>query len=355
MHETTISSTVIITVAAVLFFVFILVLLLVVIDHKARIPGKLRRDLFHITGSRQNHPLWSYIVGGFLLTVISGIGLQLGASILKKTHVLDDVGETSNLLVQLKEDRDVEKARHFHNSTTSMALEGEKTVCFYCHGDFPHFEKPMIRTLLNMHTQFLGCMTCHADPEIVDENKLALKWLNFSGIEVTGPYFGTAYDGDSGFLAPTDDLYSKIVAYSQKDGVERLLEITEKDPAAIDFVSIQEQLTGQDRDLVKKSFHKIVMAKGRFCTKCHTDEDKSFMPFRELGFSSRRTGELTNLNIIGLVQKYKKFYMPELGGRSSAVIESLMGPEIDVPVMEKDPADKRSWWRADIDPTDADN
>ncbi len=354
MHETTLSSTVVITVASVLFFVLILVLILIVIDHKARIPGKLRRDLFHITGSRQNHPIWSYFIGGFLLTIISAIGFQLGASILKKTHILEPAKETSKLLVQLKEDRANELARHFHNSTTAMALEGEKTVCFYCHGDFPHFEQPMIRTLLNMHTQFLGCMTCHADPEKIDEKTITVKWLNFSGIKVTGPRFGTSYDGDSGFLAPTDDLYSKIVAYTQEQaGTERLIEITEKDPAAIDFVSIQEQLTGQDRDLVKKSFHTTVMAKGRFCTKCHTDEDKSFMPFRELGFSERRIGELTSLNIIGLVQKYKKFYMPELRGRSPEVIESLLGPEIEVPVMEKDPADKRSWWRDDADPVDS--
>ena len=353
MHETTLSSTVIITVAAVLLFVLFLILLLVVIDHKARIPGKLRRDIFHITGSRQDHPLWSYIVGGFLLTIISAIGFQLGASILKKTQVLDKDKGTSDLLAKLKENRDVELARHFHNSTTSMALEGEKSVCFYCHGDFPHFEEPMIRTLLNMHTQFVGCMTCHADPDTIDEKTMTLKWLNFSGIEVTGPHFGTAYDGDSGFLAPTDDLYSKIVAYTQENGTESLLEITERDPAAIDFVSIQEQLTGQDRDLVKKSFHTKVMAKGRFCTRCHTDEDKSFMPFRELGFSQRRIGELTSLNIIGLVQKYKRFYMPELGGRSAETIESLMGPDITVPILEKDPADKRSWWRADTDPVDS--
>ena len=352
MQETMFTNTVIITAAAVLLFVLILVLIVIVIDHKARIPGELRKDLFHITGRRESHPIWSYLVGAFLLTIIGAIGFQLTASILSKT-LLAEAEKPSGLLEELAEKRDTELARHFHNSATSMALEGDKSVCFYCHGDFPHFEQPMIRTLLNMHTQFLGCMTCHADPEKVDENAMALRWLNFSGIKVTGPPFGTDYDGDSGFLAPTDDLYSKIVAYVQENGTENLLEISEKDPTAIDFINIQEQLTGQDRDLVKKSFHRIVAAKGRFCTKCHTEEGKSFIPFRELGFSQRRIGELTSLNIIGLVQKYKKFYMPEMMNRNLTpdAVESLMGPEIEMPLLQKDPADKRSWWRGDTDPT----
>ena len=351
MQETMLTSTVVITVAAVLLFVLILILLLILIDHKARIPGQLRQDLIHITGSRQSHPIWAYLVGAFLLTIIGAIGIQLGASIYSKiAHT--DTEKGTGLMAELAEKRDKEQHRHFHNSATQMALEGEKSVCFYCHGDFPHFEQPMIRTLLNMHTQFLGCMTCHTDPGKVDENAITLRWLNFSGIDVSGPNFGTDNDGDTGFLIPTDDLYSKIVPYLDENGTERLLEVSEKDPVAIDFVRIQEQLTGQDRDLVKKSFHRIVVAKGRFCTKCHTEEDKSFIPFAKLGFSPQRVGELTNLNIIGLVQKYKRFYMPEMtrGSLPPGVVDSLMGPEITMPALEKDPGDVRSWWRTDIDP-----
>ena len=166
-----------------------------------------------------------------------------------------------------------------------------------------------------------------------------------------GPHFGTKYDGDTGFLESTDDLYSKIVPYLQEAGGEKLLEIRESDPVAVDFVQVQKQLHGQDRDLVKKSFHRNVSVKGRFCTKCHTEENQSYMPFRELGFSDRRVKELTSLNIIGLVQKYKKFYMPELlsTGEEKADIDSLLGPEIEMPQFDEKQDDPRGWWRSSTD------
>jgi hypothetical protein len=344
----------IITVVAVLLFVIMLILLLVMVDHKSRIPGEERKDLVRITGMRRNHPIWSYLIGAIVLTIIGAVGFQLSASMLKHTPLYSE-DETSRLLEKLAKERVQEQARHFHHSSTAMATEGGKSVCYYCHGDFPHFEQRMVRTLLNMHTQFIGCMTCHVDPTKIDENNLELRWLNYSGIAVSGPKFGTDYDGESGFLVQTDDLYSKIVPYLQVPGDdEKLLEIRETDPVAIDFVNVQEQLQGQDRDLVKKSFHRNVSVKGRFCTKCHTDEQKSYIPFSELGFSDRRVSELTSLNIIGLVQKYKKFYMPELMSTDSVKVDvdTLMGPEMDMPKLDTQEDDPRGWWRSSESPTE---
>lgn len=347
MQLSTLTSTTII-VAAVLLFVVMLILLLVVVDHKARISGGERKDVYRITGTRRNHPIWSYLIGSVVLTIIGAVGFQLSASILKQTS-LEAPGDTAKLLDELAAEKAEENARHFHNPSTAMALEGDKSVCYYCHGDFPHFEQRMVRTLLNMHTQFIGCMTCHVDPNKIDEHSIQLKWLNFSGIDVTGPHFGTDYDPDTGFLIPTDDLYSKIVPYLQEGGVEKLLEITEKDPIAIDFVEVQDKLQGQNRELVKKSFHRNVSPKGRFCTKCHTEREKSYMPFRKLGFSQERVNELLSLNIIGLVQKYKKFYMPELMSPDGVNIDidTLLGPDVELPKMEEQQDDDpRGWWRS---------
>jgi hypothetical protein len=350
--QLSISTSTTIIVAAVLLFVIMLIMLLVMVDHKSRIPGGERRDLFRITGKRNNHPIWSYLIGSIVLTIIGAVGYQLSASILKHTP-LSTTDEPSKLLDRLAAEREAEAARHFHHLSNAMALDGEKSVCYYCHGDFPHFEQRMIRTLLNMHTQFIGCMTCHVDPQSIDEGGIKLKWLNYSGVEVNGPPFGTDYSGDTGFLVATDDVYSKIVPYLQQGDGEKLLEIRERDPVAVDFVKVQEQLQGQDRDLVKKSFHRNVSAKGRFCTKCHTEQEKSYIPFKELGFSDRRVVELTNLNIIGLVQKYKKFYMPELmsKGADKVDIKTLMGPEIELPQLEEQQEDPRGWWRSSESPT----
>lgn len=313
MHGSTTTGTIVIATAVVVFVLF-LVMLVIVLDHKARIPGKLRLGLFGITGERRNHPLWSYLVGSFVLLIITGVAMELSAALLHHLPVAEK-DKPSNILKSLAEKSVLEEKRHFHNPANTLALEGKKSVCYYCHGDFPHYQKRMIRTLLNMHTQFIGCMTCHANQEKFDEGAITLRWLNFSGIDVKGPHFGTDYDQESGFLAETDDLYSKIVAYLNENGTERLLEITEDDPMAIDFVRVQETLKGRDREAVKKSLHQFVQPKGRFCTSCHVQKEKSFIPFEELGFAEGRISDLTNLNIIGLVEKYKEFYMPNLMNR----------------------------------------
>lgn len=319
MHQTTMTGTVVI-VAAVVVIVLLLIMVVIVLDHKARIPGKLANDFFRVTGVRNDHPIWSYFIGAFLLIIIAGVAVELGATILNYMPVQYE-DKPSPILSSLQHKSTLEEERHFHNPANTLALEGKKSVCYYCHGDFPHFQTRMIRTLLNMHTQFLGCMTCHADPKKVNEELITLKWLNFSGIKTEGSLFGVDYDKDTGFLQETDDLYSKIVAYLNIDNSETLLEITEDNPIAIDFVKVQSTLKGRDREAVKKSLHKLVKPKGRFCTRCHTNRNNSFVPFQKLGFTEERISDLTNMNIIGLVEKYKEFYMPDLMSRKVKPIQ----------------------------------
>jgi len=205
---------------------------------------------------------------------------------------------------------------------------------------------------MNMHTQFAGCMTCHTDPRKIKESTMSFEWLNYSGIAVKGKPFGTSKDPKTGYLAITDDYYSKIVAYTQKDNEKKLLEITEDSPEAKEFLAIRDKLSDLDKEAIKKSFHKIVMPKGRFCSRCHTEEQKSYLPFKKLGFSERRISDVTNLNIIGLVEKYKTFYMPNLlnAKKSLPSIKDMTGSDINnKAAKEKMRKDPRSWWKEQYD------
>jgi hypothetical protein len=95
-----------------------------------------------------------------------------------------------------------------------------------------------------------------------------------------------------------------------------------------------------------------VSPKGRFCSRCHAEEQRSYIPFRELGFSERRTRDLTNLNMIGMVQKYKNFYMPSLlrSDKSLPSTETLTGSDRPAPKSGSDiRKDPRSWWKETYD------
>jgi len=157
-------------------------------------------------------------------------------------------------------------------------------------------------------------MTCHVSEEKVDERNLQFRWLNYSGMTVSGPPFGSSYDQETGNLVPTDDYFSKIVAYDGQDPNAKLLELTEDDPSVQEFAALaaSNRLSNADREGLKERFHLMIRNKGRSCSICHTDEDKSYLPFRALGFSDQRIQDVTNLNIIGIVEKYSEFYLPDL-------------------------------------------
>ncbi|MDH5181058.1 MAG: multiheme c-type cytochrome [Gammaproteobacteria bacterium] len=304
--------TVIFIVLTVLFFMFFGIAILVIIDHKARIPDSFHRDPWSITGMRRDHPMISFLTTMILGAIIFALLSELIITFAEKLGAFSEA-EKPQILKELNEQRFTEKMRHFHNEPEQDLVNmGKKPVCFYCHGDYPHSKQRMVRTLLNMHTQFVGCMTCHNDPKKIDEKSLSFYWLNYSGISVSGPPFGTSIDPKTGNLVTTDNYYAKIVAMSESKGESTLLELTEDNPEVKEFLEVREKLTDADRESVKKRFHRTVTPKGRFCTRCHTSDNDGYISFSKLGFSERRVNDLTNLNIVGIVQKYKKFYMPSL-------------------------------------------
>lgn len=351
MYEAAHMSPIIIVIAVLLFF-GLGVAILIIMDHKSKLPGGYRHDLFSISGKRRDHPIESFVTTSILLGIIAALLFSLFAVLAEKLG-FSKIKEEPSLLVKLREQRTTEKLRHFHNTPlTDKVLLGKKNICFSCHGDYPHSKEPMIRTLMNMHTQFIGCMTCHNDPRKIKESTLSFEWLNYSGIKVKGKPFGTSKDEETGYLSATDDYYSKIVAYANQDNEKKLLEITEDTKEAKEFLAIRHQLTDIDKEAIKKGFHKIVMPKGRFCSRCHTDEKKSYLPFRKLGFSDRRITDVTNLNIIGLVEKYKTFYMPNLlkSEKSLPSIKEMTGSDIkQKTAKEKMRKDPRNWWKEQYD------
>lgn len=341
--------------AAVMLFVFFAIAVMVIIDHKAKIPSGEKTDIWSVSGIRRNHPVWAWMVSVFLWFIIGSLLLIVSYNLLSHLFVSEEVKERS-FLEKVDREADLEKIRHFHNSPENAAYsQGKQPVCFYCHGEFPHAKRPMVRTLLNMHTQFVGCMTCHAHNDKVPEGELSFRWLNYSGVEVKGAPYGTAYDTDTGDLIKTDDQFSKIVPYRKTaGGEEELLEITELAPEAQEFIAMRGQLTTQQQGSVKKMFHTIVNPIGRFCTRCHVaEEGKGYLPFRELGFSEARARDLTNLNIAGLVQKYKDFYMELvfLGKETEEDTKALVGEEDELPEPSDDEMsdDPRSWWRQSLE------
>lgn len=311
---------------------------------------------FYSLGARKNHPIWAWMVGSVILSIMAFVAFGTVQYMLyghhgpHYAHIFEKKGgtprEESKLLKEVAYQEYAERKKHFHNLLPDSPVEEKQPVCYYCHGNMPHKREKFIRVMMNMHTQFIGCMTCHVRD--IDEKDIVLKWYNYSQVKVVGKPFGIEYDPKTGGLAETDDTYSKIVAFVKDGENAKMLEIPEYDGRAADFIKIRDRLTTEEQGKVKNKFHHNVAPKGRFCSRCHTEESQSYIPFNALGFSESRKADLTGLNIVGIVTKYKEFYIPTIfrGSEKPEEVNRLVGREVPAKQVPAEViSNPRSWWR----------
>ena len=258
---------------------------------------------------RLNFPLISYIMGAFVLALmflvfvgvvyhltISDRGPGLLRPLLKK--------------YEAQQKSELERHRHFHNVVADAPKlpEDLRPVCFICHSDLPHSKNKRIRSLMNLHTQFLVCETCHIKEK--PGTTIVYKWYNPLNPNPPGPFYGTSYDPETGSLSLGKDLISKIAPYYKKDDkVWSAIEIQDA-PMARDFMRVRDRLTPDQRGGITNKFHEDINAKGHECNQCHSEN--GILDFKQLGFNEHRIEHLEKLIVVGMIEKYKSWYLPEL-------------------------------------------
>ncbi|GBD96520.1 MAG TPA: hypothetical protein ENG83_00380 [Nitrospirae bacterium] len=267
---------------------------------------------------RLEHPKSVYIIGFIFiiitLTVVIAVAYQItfsphGPAVLVPIKKKIEESQRSAILEEVRKQAEFEKHRHFHNVVEYPELpENMRPVCYICHSNYPHSKNKKVRALLNMHTQFFVCETCHIEKK--KGISVVYKWYNPFDENPEGPFFGTSYDPETGNLKEVADQFSKIAPYFKSDDrLESALQIQNSDLAR-DYVKVRDRLTPEQRDNVKKKFHVHIKPKGHECKACHTR--KSILDFRKLGFAANRIIDIEQLNIKGMITKYEKFYIPNL-------------------------------------------
>jgi hypothetical protein len=278
---------------------------------------------------RLNHPITSYLLGSiiilFAFAVLAGVLHHLtishhGPELLKPIRDMYVKRQESSILDDSKSLEEFEQHRRFHHTTDSPKLpEDTRPVCFICHSDYPHNKDKKIRGIMNMHTQYFVCETCHVKEK--PEATIVYKW--YSPFEDTpkGPFFGTSYDTETGTLA-IGDRFSKIAPYfkydlmnyASSDKIKDLFPATQTQdaPLARDFMKVRNKLSPEQREGVKNKFHKNIKPKGHECKTCHSE--KSIFDYKQLGFDENRISDLKQLEVVGLIAKYDRFHLPKLFG-----------------------------------------
>lgn len=265
----------------------------------------------------QEHPISVYLISIFVwlivLFVFAGVVNDLAFSsrgpgllipLLKKFEKKESPAQ-----IALEKHKEALEHQRFHHTVPiPQAPEALRPTCYICHSNLPHEKIKKIRAMLNMHTNYLTCETCH-----LKKNKgetVIYKWYSPVEKHPKGPFFGTSYNPESGELEMVHTHFSSIAPFYEKNG--KLTPVVQMQDAdlAKDFVKIRDRLTPAQRKTATRRFHVDILAKGPACQTCHST--KGILDFKALGFSAKRTVDLEQLNIKGIITKYDEFYLPDL-------------------------------------------
>jgi len=191
------------------------------------------------------------------------------------------------------------------------------SICIRCHGNVPHDKSKEIRSFLNMHTFYLACETCHATPE-----KGAPAWTFSWYDKETGEIIGNppairemaehySSKEDIAKFTSFGNYGAKVAPGTKKPGDITLLH-GEKEIAFVErYIAEQERLRPEQKSQMKRVIHRRVQKEPTQCKQCHR-KNEPYIPFAELGYPPRRIDELTNVEVISMIDKFKKFYIPSL-------------------------------------------
>ena len=186
--------------------------------------------------------------------------------------------------------------------------------CIRCHGTVPHDKSKEVRSFLNMHAFYLACETCHVLPK-KGEAGWQFRWMD----KKTGRAVGNPQrlvnidiphqDGEQEEYKAYGNYGAKIAPGYMENSRFRFISTEKEMDAVLNYIKKQDMLGTAQQSQMKKVIHRKVGNKPLQCTSCHT-EKAPYVPFAGLGYPPRRLEELTSTSVVGMIQKYKKFWIP---------------------------------------------
>ncbi len=246
------------------------------------------------------------LVSGELATPLFAQGREAISGVTKTKDI--------DLAAELEKTWDYLTRRHFHNYIKEeMPQNPNPALCFVCHGSYPHQNAKKTRSILNMHTIFMACETCHFKYDPKEMHRYGFRWYNgTTAIQASQRHYGAKYDRTSGVvLMESEATLFKITPYLNKVGKFYMINMRQNTPwAQRNLVNRDHVFTPEEQAKLKAAIHASIETKGRECGECHTIN--SIMNYRQMTFDAERVKDLTGLNIVGMVEKYQKFYIPDI-------------------------------------------
>lgn len=201
--------------------------------------------------------------------------------------------------------------KHLHDQEQFfISALNDGTACRSCHPLYPHSHDNLVRALLNMHTGFMFCETCHIKRDSFEN--LTYDWINSRQVRFKGEPFGTRFNPKADKAMSHKNFISRLAIFSSTNNRKRSLINSHDARKASVFMTKQGKLTADERKKELNYFHREVAKKeiSVACDECHSAT--GILDFKSLGFDENKSRNLSSINIKGLVTKYKTFYFPEM-------------------------------------------
>ena len=197
---------------------------------------------------------------------------------------------------------------HFHQTEDRYMLPMEKQEnCLSCHSLWPHKKNTRTRAFNNQHSRYMTCMVCHIDEQV--GRPVSLAWYDFSinnSITRQGPYGIKRISGDG--LSGSENFISKIMPLIVDGDLKSRIYANYDTPMYKDFREAVRMGKPTDANEIRRQAEALVGKEASSCSKCHSDS--SDFPWTELGFTGARLDEMQHSAVVGMVEKYEKFYFP---------------------------------------------
>ena len=187
---------------------------------------------------------------------------------------------------------------HFHNLDAAVLAGAESpSLCLKCHGNYPHSKAPDVRAFLNAHAYFTACEVCHIRP--AEGDQITYKWLdNKTGQELL------TLEGKPGNYG------GMIVPIRTENGVSRRLHESADKAFVEEYLELRATFNADQQAEAKVRLHKEISTKPIFCNECH-DKD-GILNFAKLKYSPVVVNRLEGGEVVTMITKYKKFYLPTM-------------------------------------------
>ena len=104
---------------------------------------------------------------------------------------------------------------------------------------------------------------------------------------------------------------SKIIPFERVDGKLQRVDTQERIEFVQEFREMEKTLSELQKSKATKMIHKVVDKEPYVCDDCHRKE-KPLLPFESLGYSKERIDTFESTEVVGMIKKYTKFYMPQM-------------------------------------------